>query len=163
MSISRRELVAAGAAYLCGFPALARAADMSIESMLGAVREQLLDHSSDNPVIDAHNRMSSAELQNDVAHKSAYGTTNKGKVYVLAFEPEGRGLLRIENEPLEIGKWWISEADTIHSQWPSAANGDALDMYYRRLDDGLFFARTTDDRRHSFFFIGETPPELRSS
>ncbi len=163
MSISRREMVAAGAAYICGFPALAHAADVTLGSMLGAVRDNLLDRYSERPTINADNRMNSEELRQTVAHKSAYGTTNKGKVYVLAFEPDGKGLLRIEDEPLEVGRWWISEEDTIHSQWPSAANGEALDMYYRHLGDGLFSARTMDSRRSSLFYIGETPPELRSS
>ena len=163
MSMSRRQVVAAGAAYLCGFPALAQATQTSIETMRQAVKDQLLDRSGERPDIDASNRMNSAALREAVSHKSAYGTTNKGKIYILAFEPGGRGLLRIENDPLEIGQWWISDADTIHSQWPSAADGEALDMYYRQFDDGLFAARTLDNRRSSFFFIGETPPELRSS
>lgn len=162
MSISRREIVVAGAAYLCGFPALARTADVTIEAMLDVVRDQLLGRHDDRPDIDSNNRLTSEELRKIVPHKSVYGTTNKGKVYVLAFEPEGKGLLRIENDPIEVGKWWISEADTVHSQWPKAANGEALDMYYRQMDDGLYSARTLDNRRSSYFFVGETPPEIRS-
>ncbi|MCR9137104.1 MAG: hypothetical protein NXI27_13975 [Alphaproteobacteria bacterium] len=164
VTFSRRNIIVAGAAYLCGFPALAHASNDSIETMLDEVRKHLLGRFNDKPDIDDTNRMPAGVLRNLVPGKSAYGTTCSGKAYVLAFQPEGRGLLQIEGEPLEVGRWWISDsAHTIHSQWPSAADGEALNLYYRQLDDDLFAARTLDDRRCSFFFIGETPPELESA
>lgn len=164
MTISRRYVVAAGAAYLCGLPAMAEATGTSIEAMLEEVRNHLLGQSKDTPGIDETNRMTGDELHRLVSRKSAYGTTNKDKVYVLAFQPEGRALLQLEDEPLEEGRWWIStDEHTIHSKWPVAADGDTLNMYYRELGDGLIAARTLDGRRSSFFFVGETPPELESA
>ncbi|MDP5217141.1 hypothetical protein Q5Y75_07925 [Ruegeria sp. 2205SS24-7] len=163
MTISRRDIIAAGAAYLCGLPAMAESSGASIESMLEEVRNHLLGRTDDKLDIDDTNRMTGNELNKLVAGKSAYGTTNKDKVYVLAFQPDGKALLQLQDDPLEVGRWWITGAGhTIHSQWPFAADGEALNMYYRQVDDDLFVARTLDDRRSSYFFIGETPPELSS-
>ncbi|MEM6582928.1 MAG: hypothetical protein AAF699_16730 [Pseudomonadota bacterium] len=164
MPISRRDIVVAGAAYLCGFPAMARASNATIETMLEEVRNILLVNPKDAPDIDETNRVTGDDLYRLVLGKSVYGTTNKGKVYVLAFQPEGKALLRLEDEPLEEGRWWISsDAHSIHSQWSIAADGEALNMYYRELGDGLFAGRTLEGRRYAFFFIGETQPALRSA
>lgn len=161
MDFSRRELITAGAAYLCGFPAMAAESSVSLNTMLDEVNAHLVGHHNSPPQIDATNWIPGSELHDLVLGKSAYGTTSSGKVYALAFQENGVGLLKIEGWPLEAGQWWITDTEhTIHSRWPDAADGEALNLYYRQLDDGLFASRSADGRRYSYFFLGDTPPEL---
>lgn len=104
--------------------------------------------------------LTAPEISKLVTGNTLYGMLYDDEPYVLSMKPDGSGVLKIADRPLDPGRWWIdTKANTISSQWRVAAKGEVLvQHYYATNEDGVFKTITEPKNRWSMFLVEEGIP-----
>ncbi len=154
LPIDRRTLLIAAIATAAGLsvPNQARAhGAMSLERAKQIIGDQHKTFKVDG----AERQLTAPEITELVTGKTLYGMLYDDEAYILAFNPDGTGVLKIADRPLDKGRWSIDpKTDTITSQWENAADGEALvQNYYTSKQDGVFKTITKPKNRWSMFVM----------
>ena len=144
MGVNRRELLISAIAVATGMvvarPAEAREAVMTMEQARKIIgnRHKTFDVAGDEDPLTA------TQMRELVTNNTIYGVRHDDEAYVLAFHPQDRCVLKMEDQPTEYGRWWVDEEEhTIHSQWPRAGGGKVISKnYFITREPGLYRAVT---------------------
>jgi hypothetical protein len=88
--------------------------------------------------------LTASEMRDHVTGNTIYGVRHDDEAYILSFHPHGKGVLKIEDQPIENGRWWVTEkTQEIHTQWERAAGGKVITKtYILSREPGLYRAVT---------------------
>lgn len=94
--------------------------------------------------------MTANDMHDFVTGNTIYGVLHDDEAYVLAFHPQGRGVLKIEKRPVELGNWWIDASNqTIHSRWSHAARREVISKSYLPTEEPGLVKAVTDLSRET--------------
>ena len=144
MGLNRRELLISAIAVATGIvaarPAEGQKAGMTMEQARKIIgdRHKTFDTTGDEKPLTA------AQKRDLVTGNTIYGVRHDDEAYVLSFHPGGVSVLKIEDRPIENGRWWVDEkTQKIHLQWPSATGGKVITKnYLLTREPGLYRAVT---------------------
>ncbi len=156
LQFDRRSLLVSAIAVTAGLT-LPRTARAHGDVTLDQAKEIIGDRHKQFVLEGTDRRMTAPEIAELVTGNTIYGVLYDDDPYVLAFRPDGSGVLKVADRPLDPGRWWIDQgADTITSQWEIAAGGETLVQDYHATGEaGVYKTITQPKNRWSMFLMEE--------